>query len=233
MVPGSFIGRPTRRGDLATSSNRISTPSAWAAIRVPGNWQLQGFDVPLYSNIPYPFKRDPPRVMGEPPKEFTTFATAIQSAATGVCSHFPNVGQGVESSSSSTAWTRLSICGSTVNRLATARTAARRHCSISRSTCGLARTSWLPRFTVIATAATSRTRTSGGFSGIFRDVFLWSTGDQHIRDFFVRTDLDRDCRDASVSVEMELANFADAAVTSNVTLKLLDGTGQRGGRTSP
>ena len=33
-------------------------------------------------------------------------------------------------------------------------------------------------------------------SGIFRDVYLWSAGDLHIRDFFVHTDLDDNYQDA-------------------------------------
>lgn len=32
------------------------------ALTVPGNWQLQGFDTPIYSNIKYPFPCQPPRV---------------------------------------------------------------------------------------------------------------------------------------------------------------------------
>lgn len=47
--------------------------SDWASIEVPGNWQLQGFGTPLYSNIEYPFHVDPPRVMGEPPPDYTNF----------------------------------------------------------------------------------------------------------------------------------------------------------------
>ena len=36
-------------------------------ILVPGCWQLQGdFDPPVYSNMPYPFERDAPRVTTEP-----------------------------------------------------------------------------------------------------------------------------------------------------------------------
>lgn len=31
-------------------------------LAVPGNWQLQGFDTPIYSNIKYPFPCQPPRV---------------------------------------------------------------------------------------------------------------------------------------------------------------------------
>ena len=47
--------------------------SGWKEIPVPSSWQTQGYDVPVYSNQAYLFKRDWPRVMGEPPKRFTTF----------------------------------------------------------------------------------------------------------------------------------------------------------------
>lgn len=47
--------------------------SSWKTIPVPSSWQMQGYDVPVYSNQAYLFKRDWPKVMGEPPKHFTTF----------------------------------------------------------------------------------------------------------------------------------------------------------------
>jgi len=47
--------------------------SGWREIAVPSSWQMQGYDVPVYSNQAYLFKRDWPRVMGAPPQQFTTF----------------------------------------------------------------------------------------------------------------------------------------------------------------
>lgn len=42
--------------------------SGWAEIRVPGNWQLQGFDdIPIYTNVVYPFPPNPPFVPKENP----------------------------------------------------------------------------------------------------------------------------------------------------------------------
>lgn len=45
----------------------------WDNILVPGNWELQGFGTPIYTNITYPFKRDAPKVTSEPEKHFTSF----------------------------------------------------------------------------------------------------------------------------------------------------------------
>jgi beta-galactosidase len=47
--------------------------SGWDEIAVPGNWQMQGYGLPIYSNIPYPFRRDQPRVTGEPPRNFFSY----------------------------------------------------------------------------------------------------------------------------------------------------------------
>ncbi|MDP4241043.1 MAG: glycoside hydrolase family 2 TIM barrel-domain containing protein, partial [Bacteroidota bacterium] len=45
----------------------------WDNILVPGNWELQGFGTPIYTNIAYPFKKNLPKVTSEPEKTFTTY----------------------------------------------------------------------------------------------------------------------------------------------------------------
>jgi beta-galactosidase len=47
--------------------------SEWPVIDVPGNWQTQGYGRPIYSNHPYPFAKDQPRVMTEPPADYTNY----------------------------------------------------------------------------------------------------------------------------------------------------------------
>ena len=45
----------------------------WDSIMVPGNWQTQNFGKPIYSNIPYPFQRDQPKVTSEPPQDWYAY----------------------------------------------------------------------------------------------------------------------------------------------------------------
>jgi beta-galactosidase len=36
--------------------------SAWDNIDVPADWQMQGYGVPIYTNVKYPFEKNPPKV---------------------------------------------------------------------------------------------------------------------------------------------------------------------------
>ena len=47
--------------------------NSWDDIKVPGNWQTQGFGTPIYTNIDYPFKRNRPSVTSEPPRDWTAY----------------------------------------------------------------------------------------------------------------------------------------------------------------
>ena len=50
------VDRPTRfhEPDFDTSG--------WDTIDVPSNWQMRGYGRPIYTNIVYPFEKDPPRI---------------------------------------------------------------------------------------------------------------------------------------------------------------------------
>jgi beta-galactosidase len=46
--------------------------ATWDTLPVPGVAETHGLGTPIYSNYVYPFRCDPPRVMGEPPAGFTS-----------------------------------------------------------------------------------------------------------------------------------------------------------------
>ncbi|OMP30121.1 glycoside hydrolase family 2 TIM barrel-domain containing protein [Mangrovimonas sp. DI 80] len=39
--------------------------TSWGNIEVPSNWELQGYDIPIYTNVTYPFPKNPPFIDGD------------------------------------------------------------------------------------------------------------------------------------------------------------------------
>ena len=46
---------------------------SWETFPVPGDWEMHGYGTPIYSSSGYTFKIDPPRVMGEPKANWTSY----------------------------------------------------------------------------------------------------------------------------------------------------------------
>jgi len=66
-----WVNHPDRRpADFHAQS---FDDSAWGEIPVPSNWQTQGYDTAVYTNVTYPFAKQPPFVMAEPPEHYTSF----------------------------------------------------------------------------------------------------------------------------------------------------------------
>ena len=63
--------RPEKR--ITTFYEQGFDVSDWDDIVVPGEWQMQGYGIPIYSNWTLPFKKDQPYVMGEPPADYYTY----------------------------------------------------------------------------------------------------------------------------------------------------------------
>lgn len=200
--------------------------SGWKSIRVPGNWQLQGYDTPLYTNITYPFKPDPPRVMGEPPAEYTNFQARNPVGSYRRTFEIPAAWKGRQVflqfdgvDSAFYVW----INGRQVGYSEDSRTPAvfnvTRHLKDGPN----------------VLAAEVYRYSDGSYledqdyfrlSGIYRNVYLWSTADLHVRDFFVHTDLDDQYRDAQLRVEAEVKNFAARPQAFTVEAELLDAAGK-------
>jgi len=200
--------------------------AGWDEIPVPGNWQMHGYGVPVYSNIPYPFKKDPPGVMGEPPEDFTSFKHRNPVGSYRRTFTVPEAWQGrqvfLQFDGVDSAF-YLWINGREVGYSQDSRTPA-----VFNVTEHL-------RSGQNVLAAVVYRYSDGSYledqdfwrlSGIFRSVFLWSAAELHLRDFLVRTDLDDDYRDATIQVEIEVANFSDAIKQCSIEAALLDGDDQ-------
>ena len=59
-------------------------------------------------------------------------------------------------------------------------------------------------------------------SGIFRDVFVYSTPKVHLRDYTVVTDLDKDYKDSKLNIEVDVTKYEDVAGNYKVNAILYD-----------
>lgn len=53
--------QPEYSTSTTTKSSASDHGIKWNPIDLPGHWQLQGYDIPIYTNTTYPFEFDPPR----------------------------------------------------------------------------------------------------------------------------------------------------------------------------
>jgi beta-galactosidase len=63
--------------------------------------------------------------------------------------------------------------------------------------------------------------------GIFRNVTLWSAPQVHLRDFFIKADLDKDYKDATVDITAKIKNFGSkTGKAQTLTATLYDASGK-------
>ena len=191
---------------------------SWNTIPVPSSWQMHGFDIPLYTNIIYPWPQDP-KGPPAPPYDFnpvgsyrTQFTVPAGWDGRKVYLHFAGV------DSAFYVWVNGVKLG---------------YHEDSRTPAEFDITPYLKAGSNLLAAEVYRFG-DGAFledqdmwrmSGIFRDVFLWSTPLQHVRDFEVHTDLDSDYRDSKLSIRAEVVNAAKRSKKVSLTAELLDADG--------
>jgi beta-galactosidase len=190
----------------------------WNGIAVPSNWELQGFGIPIYSNSAYPFSfdRNNPRVPQEdnPVGSYrTSFAIPAGWSGRQVYLHFDGV------DSAFYVWVNGQKLGYSEDSRTPAEFNVTRHLKPGGNTLAVEVYRW-------SDGSYLEDQDMFRLSGIFRDVYLWSTASQHVRDFEIRTDLDESCRDATMKVKASVTNATDAAAAASLTLELLDAAGK-------
>lgn len=186
----------------------------WKTIEVPSNWQLQGFDKPIYCNVKYPFAVNPPYVPTENPTGLYRTEFDIDEAQLSKRNHI--IFEGVNSAF---------------------------HLWCNGQWVGYSQDSRLPsEFDLSPFLVAGKNRISamvirwsdGSYledqdmwwlSGIFRDVVLLSKPQTKISDVFITPDLDACYRDASLSVKTVLQSNAGVAHLKGhtVSVQIFDG----------
>jgi beta-galactosidase len=187
--------------------------AAWGTMPVPASWQMHGFDIPIYTNIIYPWPQDaskPPQV----PYEFNPvgsyrmhFTVPPDWKGRQIYLHFDGV------DSAFYAW----VNGKKIGYSEDSRTPAEFNLAPYLKPGANLLAVEVYRF---GDGAFLEDQDMWRMSGIFRDVYLWATPEQHVRDFEIHTDLDSEYRNATLQIQTKLVNASDkpAKVTLSATM---------------
>jgi len=185
----------------------------WKSIKVPANWELEGYDVPIYTNIRYPHEATPPTIqqyynpVGSYKRTFT-----VPRAWTGreIILHFGAV------SSAMYVWVNGRQVGYSEDSKTPAEFAITKYLRKGENSLAVEVYRW-------SDGSYLEDQDFWRMSGITRDVYLMGRGPQHIRDFRVSSSLVNTYTDGELSVSVELANPASAASSLTVDAVLMDG----------
>ena len=202
--------------------------SAWKEIPVPSNWQMQGYGAPLYTNVIYPFARNPPTVMGEPPQYFTNFPINNRNQVGSYRHKFtlPDAWKGRRTAivfggvdSAFYLW----INGKKVG-----------YSQDSRTPAEFDITPYLQDGENVLAAEVYQ-YSDGSYledqdmfrlSGIFRDVYLSSTDVINLSDFWIKAGLADDYKTGKLSFSAKIANHGAVQASATATLTLNSSDGQ-------
>ncbi len=184
----------------------------WKSIQVPGNWTMQGFGKPHYTNMVMPFPNLPPNVPDENPTGLyrRTFRLPESFRDRRVVLHFG----GCEGA------LYVYLNGQPVGLSKDARTPAEFDIT------SLVRYSQANELLAVVAqwsdASFLEDQDHWWQAGIQREVYLYATGTPHIQDVFAVGDLTDDYRDGILRVTCKIGWPAEAHTGCNVEVQLYD-----------
>lgn len=184
----------------------------WDDTDVPSNWQLKGYDPPIYSNIEYPFKADPPRIPHDAnpvgsykrifniPKEWTGKEIFL---------HFGAV------SSFFYVWVNGELAGLGKDSKTPAEFDITRYLKKGKNTLSVEVYRW-------SDGSYLEDQDFWRMSGIQRTVFLHARPKTYIADFFARTDLQNNFRDGYLDLDVLISSKTENKSEDLIEVSLYD-----------
>jgi beta-galactosidase len=205
--------------------------SKWATIPVPSNMEVQGYGTPYYRNNGYVFQKDWPKVMTEPPKDWTAYDERNPVGSYKRTFEVPASWNGRE--------TFLKFDGVDAGFFLWVNGQKVGYSQNSRNAAEFDVTKFLrPGKNEVAVEVYRFTAGSyfedqdmWRLSGIFRNVTLWSAPKLHVQDTFITTDLDSQYRDATLKLVAKVHNYGSTASKLQfLWVDLYDPQGKKVGR---
>lgn len=185
----------------------------WKNIQVPSNWELQGFDIPIYTNITYPFPKNPPFIAEDynPVGSYRrTFEVSESWKDKEIILHFASI----------SGYARVFLNGKEVGMTKASKTPAEFNI-----------TSFLKKGQNLLAVQVFRWH-DGSYledqdfwrlSGIERDVYLQAMPKTTVWDYFVKSDLDNQYKNGLFNLDVTLKYFENNKIKNpSVKVELFD-----------
>jgi len=188
----------------------------WAEIDVPSNWQMRGYGIPIYTNVKYPYSINIEKIPNidhnyNPVGSYRrNFEIPLNWKGREVFIHFAGV------KSAFYIWINGEKVGYSQGSMTPAEFNITKYLKIGINVLAVEVYRW-------SDGSYLEDQDMWRFSGIFREVFLFSTPKIHIRDFFARCKLDENYEHAILKVKVKVVNYEKEDVKQNrVEISLLD-----------
>ena len=184
----------------------------WAEIKVPSNWQMEGFDHPKFRNISLTFESNPPLIpdyfnpTGCYKRKFTIPKTWNNKE---IMLRFEGV------KSAAYIWVNGKRAGYNEGGFEPAEFNITPFLEKGENDLAVQ----VMRF---SDGSYLENQDMWRLSGIFRDVKLYAQPKTYVHDYFVTTDLDRDYKDATLNVETDIKNMIPDSVICILEINVFD-----------
>lgn len=188
----------------------------WGEISVPGNWEIQGHGTPIYSNIVYPFPKNPPFIshldnpVGSYIKEFQLPDTWINRKT------FIHFEAGLAAMYIWVNGEKVGYSEGTKNPVEFDITPFVRK---GKNKIAIEGYRW-------SDGSYLEDQDFWRLSGFERGIYLYSTDEVRITDFFAQPQLDKNYRNGELNVEVKLDNFSGKDRRTFLEMELLDPSGK-------
>ena len=189
----------------------------WSPIQVPGNWTMQGFGNPHYTNVQMPFPQSPPEVPADNPTGIyrRTFTLPVAWQGRRIVLHFGGC-EGV---------LYVHLNGNPVGLSKDARTPA--EFDVTELVQHGAPNELVVVVVQFSDASFIEDQDHWWQAGLQREVYLYSTGTPHLQDVFARGDLDDSCQNGTLRVTAKVGFPGAHVVDATIALHFYDPAGSQ------
>lgn len=188
--------------------------SEWGRITVPSNWQMEGYDTPLFRNIATPFKANPPFV----PRDYNPvgsyrhqFEIPAQWSDRQIILRFEGV------ASASFVWINGHEVGYNQGAMEPAGYDITPYVKVGKNQIAV-------NVYQYSDGVYLEDQDMWRLAGIFRDVMLVARPKVSLFDYFVHTDFDESYSDSQLNLQLQLKNYSEkkSAAGLKLTAELFD-----------